>query len=109
MITRKRVAVLPNITTAADDNDGPNGEVDAIINDDGTVLLRAERDGKGDGRVYTISYTITDIEGTISGSVQVIVPHSRKSDTAVDSGGTFDSCVAIAKKKINRRGSLRAI
>ena len=63
------------------------------------MLLRAERDGKGDGRVYTINYTVTDIEGSILGSLRVIVPHSRKSDTAVDSGGTFNSCVLTFPKK----------
>ncbi len=41
--------------------------IDAVINGDGTVLLRAERAGKGDGRVYRITFTAADLEGSTSG------------------------------------------
>lgn len=64
--------------------------IDAIINGDGTFLLRAERSGKGDGRVYRIYFTASDAEGSTSGFVVVRVPHSVKK-TAIDSGGDFDS------------------
>ena len=38
--------------------------------------LRAERAGKGDGRVYTITYTVTDASGnSASASTTVVVPH----------------------------------
>lgn len=65
--------------------------IDAIINPDGTVLLRSERSGKGDGRVYRISFTASDFEGSASGVVKVGVPHSKKTTAAVDSGGVFIS------------------
>jgi len=56
------------------------------------VLLRAERSGLGDGRVYEISFTGTDIAGaTCTGTVTVSVPHSRNGDPAVDSGQLYDS------------------
>jgi len=64
--------------------------VDAIINDDGTVLLRAERSGTGDGRIYHIAFTASDLEGSSSGVVDVCVPHSKKSE-AVDGGALYDS------------------
>lgn len=64
--------------------------VDAVINSDGTVLLRAERSGKGDGRVYHISFTASDLEGSDSGVVEVCVPHNKKS-TAIDGGEIYDS------------------
>lgn len=64
--------------------------IDAIINGDGTVLLRSERSGKGDGRVYRIYFTAADGEGSASGVVIVRVPHSVKK-TAIDSGGHYDS------------------
>jgi REJ domain/Bacterial Ig domain len=65
--------------------------VDAVINADGTVLLRSERSGKGDGRVYRISFTASDLEGSTSGVVKVSVPHSVKKP-AIDSSGTiYDS------------------
>jgi hypothetical protein len=42
------------------------------------ALLRAERSGRGPGRVYTISVVVSDLSGnTTSGTVQVTAPHSR--------------------------------
>jgi len=55
------------------------------------VLLRAERSGKGDGRVYHICFTAADPEGSVSGCVDVIVPHDKKTDPAKDSGGKYNS------------------
>ena len=65
--------------------------IDAIINADGTVLLRAERSGKGNGRVYHIHFTASDLEGSVSGVVTVCVPHDKKGDIAIDGGELFDS------------------
>jgi len=46
---------------------------------DGNLLLRAERSGKGNGRVYKISFSANDGEGGIcTGSVKVGVPLSLK-------------------------------
>lgn len=57
----------------------------------GEVLLRAERDWSGNGRVYRISFTATDVHGAAcSGVVTVGVPLNAHS-TAVDSGGTYNS------------------
>jgi len=64
--------------------------IDAVINPDGTVMLRAERAGGGNGRVYRVSFTAADYEGSSSGVVYVTVPKSKKS-TAVDSGPVIDS------------------
>ena len=65
--------------------------IDAIINNDGTVLLRAERSGKGNGRVYHIHFTASDLEGSVSGVVTVCVPHDKATDIAIDGGELFDS------------------
>lgn len=62
--------------------------IDAVINGDGTVLIRAERSGEADGRVYHIAFTASDLEGSSSGVVTVSVPKSKKK-AAVDSGATF--------------------
>ncbi len=59
--------------------------VDAIVQSDGSVMLRAERQGNGDGRVYRIHFTASDLEGSRSGVVTVTVPHDKRSP-AVDSG-----------------------
>jgi len=76
-------------TEGLDDGDlGP----DAVIQGS-TVLLRAERSGSGNGRVYRINFTTTDGKGgSCSGSVTVSVPHDMKpGHTSVDNGQAFGS------------------
>ena len=65
---------------------------DAVIQGD-TVLLRAERSGTGDGRVYEVHFTADDGQGsTCKGSVRVSVPHDKKkTENATDSGQNYDS------------------
>ncbi len=54
---------------------------DALIRSDGTVRLRAERSGSGNGRVYTIHFTATDGSGrSCNGEVFVCVPHDQDDD-----------------------------
>jgi hypothetical protein len=74
--------------------------IDAFIHHytdkDDTVDLRAERSGKGDGRVYKITFTASDPETTAlgnspTGTIKVIVPHDKKTDNAIESGGMYDS------------------
>ena len=49
---------------------------DAVILHGPYLLLRAWRDPHGDGRTYTISFTVTDSQGaTCSGTTTVEVPH----------------------------------
>jgi low density lipoprotein receptor-related protein 5/6 len=51
---------------------------DIYIDSSGKISLRAERSGKGDGRIYTITYQATDATGNVStASVTVTVPHNR--------------------------------
>jgi len=55
------------------------------------VYLRAERSGLGDGRVYRISFQVTDTQGgSCTGTALVGVPHDQGAHaTAIDSGGIF--------------------
>lgn len=56
------------------------------------VLIRAERSGQGDGRVYVISYTASDPSGaTCTGTTTVGVPHDRSGSAPIDSGQTVNS------------------
>jgi hypothetical protein len=55
-----------------------------------TVLVRVERDGTADGRVYEVSFAATDGFEGCTGTVRIAVPHSRKS-TASDSGQSYVS------------------
>jgi hypothetical protein len=73
----------------ADGNTSPDGQGVGTA----SAEVRAERSGKGDGRVYHISFTATDAGGlTCSGTVQVGVPHDKK-DTPIDGGPIHDSTV----------------
>lgn len=57
---------------------------DVVIDCDGTVQLRAERSGGGDGRVYTIEYAVTDADGqTTTLEVEVLVPHDSSGRSVV--------------------------
>jgi hypothetical protein len=84
-------------TNGLGDGDTP---VDAIIThnpgSDDTLLLRAERSGKGNGRVYHVHFTASDPESLALGNsptgvVTVTVPHDKKTDVAIDGGELFDS------------------
>jgi hypothetical protein len=69
--------------------DGDTGP-DAVLQG-ATVLLRAERSGNHDGRVYLIRFTAADAQGAAcTGIVSVGVPHSVKT-APVNSGQAFDS------------------
>ena len=59
--------------------------------DTGTVdfefYLRAERDGQGNGRIYTVTYTATDSSGNSSeGVCEVFVPHNKANNVAIFDG-----------------------
>ena len=73
-----------------DDNgngDGRTCEDMSIIVGKSFVQLRAEREGKGDGRVYTIHYAITNDAGiSTAATCRVLVPHDQSGRTVVDSG-----------------------
>src|SRR6185436_17418071 len=54
------------------------GSADATGVGTSTASVRADRNGKGGGRVYTISFTADDGKGgSASGAVTVSVPHSQ--------------------------------
>jgi len=51
-----------------------------------SVQLRAEREGISDGRVYTITFRVTDASGNVGrATARVVVPHNP-GETVVDSG-----------------------
>ena len=55
-----------------------------------SVLLRSERSGLENGRVYVVHFTANDGIESCTGSVTVGVPHDRQ-DTPIDDGQAFDS------------------
>lgn len=79
----------PTVVVTVSSNEPTNGQGDGntsadwqvVNNGDGTfdVLVRAERSGKGSGRIYTISVTATDNFGNSStASGTVTVPHDKR-------------------------------
>ncbi|GIK36271.1 MAG: hypothetical protein BroJett011_01040 [Chloroflexota bacterium] len=67
---------------------------DGYILGPNSAKVRAERDGKGDGRVYHIFFTTNDGQGgSCSGEVRgAIVPHDQGgSIDAIDGGALYDS------------------
>lgn len=65
--------------TGTGDGDDPQDIQEAAFGtDDREFLLRAERAGKGPGRVYTVTYQARDAAGnTATASTQVSVPHDK--------------------------------
>lgn len=84
--------VITSVSSDEPENVQGNGDGntvdDIIIVDSQTVELRAERQGDGNGRVYTINFEVTDDSGNTGiGSCTVWVPHDQGSGaTAVDDG-----------------------
>lgn len=81
---------------------GPGNDKDPDGDGVGTsfALVRAERDGPDNSRVYRINFTASDGKGgECTGFVQVCVPHDQGVNTfCVDDGQLYDSTVASDKK-----------
>ena len=58
-----------------------------------TASVRAERSGKGNGRVYEITFVASDGIAETEGSVTVCVPHDRRKGTCdcIDDGQNYDA------------------
>ena len=75
------VATLVSVTSNEPDDGLGDGDTanDIVILDEFNFKLRAERSGTGDGRIYTITYEVTDGCGNVTTqSVTVTVPKSQK-------------------------------
>jgi Ca-activated chloride channel family protein len=86
--------VITSVSSDEPENDPGTGDGntvnDIIIKDSQTVDLRAERQGNGNGRVYTINFEVTDASGnTQTGSCTVWVVHDQMpNDIAIDDGAS---------------------
>jgi len=82
--------VISQVTSDEPENSGGDGNTlnDILIAGDcRSVQLRAERDGGGYGRVYTITFTVRDASGNVgTATATVVVPKSQGSGPAIDSG-----------------------
>ena len=67
--------------------DGNTTEDIVIAADCKSVKLRSERRGNGNGRVYTITFEVTDSSGNVgTATATVTVPRSQDGAAAVDDG-----------------------
>jgi len=67
---------------------------DAEVTPDGRVLLRAERSGTGNGRVYRITVTAADSCGNVSSTaLNVRVPRNLADLIAIDDGQIYDPTI----------------
>jgi hypothetical protein len=81
---------ITSVTSDEPDNAEADGNTinDIVIaNDCKSVQLRSERQGDGNGRVYTITFKVTDASGNVgTATAKVTVPHSQNGTAAVDDG-----------------------
>jgi hypothetical protein len=70
---------LPEVTLVSiTSNEGDGHTTDDIRVNDKGIWLRAERSGKGTGRIYTITYQAVDDSGNVAvQNAAVTVPHNR--------------------------------
>ena len=81
---------IARVTSDEPNNSGGSGNTTndiVIATDCKLVQLRAERMGNGNGRVYTITFEVTDASGNVStATAKVTVPHSQNGSPALDDG-----------------------
>jgi hypothetical protein len=81
---------IAKVTSDEPDNSGGDGNTthDIVISADcKSVQLRSERMGGSNGRVYTITFKVTDASGnTSTATAKVVVDHSQNGSGAVDDG-----------------------
>ena len=72
-------------------DEGTASSADIVIAADcKSMQLRADRDGGGDGRVYTITFRVRDVNGnSTSATARVTVPHDEGHPNAIDSGAVY--------------------
>lgn len=79
-------------TASIDGAGGNDSAPDAFGIGTNTASLRAERSGKGNGRVYEITFAAIDAKGGEAiGTVKVGVPHDMDGKPAVDDGQLYDA------------------
>jgi hypothetical protein len=81
---------IAKVTSDEPDNSGGDGNTthDIVIAADcKSVQLRSERMGGSNGRVYTITFKVTDASGnSTTATAKVVVDHSQNGSGAVDDG-----------------------
>jgi len=82
------------VSVTSDEPENGNGDGnttdDIVIVGCQTFKLRAERDGGGNGRVYTINFAAQDESGNVgTASFQVHIPQNQSGSLAIDDGPAY--------------------
>jgi hypothetical protein len=83
---------ISQVTSDEAENENGNGDGNTlndivIAANCRSVQLRSEREGNGNGRVYTITFKVTDTSGNVTtATAKVTVPNSQNGTAAVDDG-----------------------
>jgi hypothetical protein len=86
-------------TLSVTSNESSDGEADWEMVDNKKVRLRAERNGNGTGRIYTITITAVDASGNITtNTVVVTVPHNQSGSVPAKKSGAAPSVVTVPSK-----------
>jgi len=83
------VSIAKVTSDEAENGNGDGNTLNDIViaGDCKSVQLRAEREGSGNGRVYTITFKVSDAGGNVTtATAKVRVPKSQNGATAVDDG-----------------------
>ncbi len=86
--------VIEKVTSDEIENGNGDGNTlnDIVIAADcRSVQLRAERESNSDGRVYTITFKVSDGFNTTRVTAKVVVPHNP-GETPIDSGVHYTVC-----------------
>jgi len=85
--------VIAKVTSDEPNNSGGDGNTTndiVIASNCKSVQLRSERMGGSNGRVYTITFKVTDASGNMAtATAQVTVPHSQNGSPAIDDGPSY--------------------
>jgi hypothetical protein len=91
-VSLSSVRIAKVTSDEADNSVGDGNKTNDIViaSDCKSVQLRSERMGNGNGRVYTITFKVTDASGNVStATAKVTVPHSQNGLAAVDDGPNY--------------------
>jgi uncharacterized repeat protein (TIGR01451 family) len=81
--------VITKVTSDETENGNGDGNTSndiVIAADCKSIQLRSERDGGGNGRVYTIFFKVVDSHGNVGTATAKVVVQHNPGETAVDSG-----------------------
>lgn len=82
--------VITKVTSDEGDDTKGKGNSSIIIGSNcRSVQLRADRDGSGNGRVYTITFSVSDASGNKSTATAKVTVPKAKGQAAVDDGPRF--------------------